>query len=160
MKNAPRVVGKVDLNRYTGTWYEIAKIPNRFQKKCVEGTRAEYKRLEDGTLSVVNSCIDLKGQRITAKGVANKVADNVTNAKLKVSFVRFLGRNLFWGDYWILGLDRDYQYAVVGVPDRKYGWVLARRTELSPEEWEDVKAVLKTQGYAFSAFQRTNHTLR
>lgn len=159
MIDAPRPVSKVDLNRYTGTWYEIAKIPNRFQKKCAEETSAEYRRLRDGTLSVVNSCVDSDGQRITAKGIA-KVADSDSNAKLKVSFVRFLGMNLFWGDYWILGLDPDYQYAVVGVPGRKYGWVLARETELSAAQWADVKAVLKTQGYAFNAFQRTKHGRR
>lgn len=156
MANAPQAVASVDLNRYMGKWYEIAKIPNRFQKKCAGGTTAEYKLRKDGTVLVVNLCLDQKGERIIAKGTA-KVVDPLTNARLKVSFVRFLGVNLFWGDYWIVGLDREYQYAIVGVPSRKYGWILGRRPGLSNEEWITVKDILKSQGYGIKAFQKTPH---
>jgi apolipoprotein D and lipocalin family protein len=157
MADAPQVVASVDLRRYMGKWHEIAKIPNRFQKKCTAGTTAEYKLQKDGTVLVVNSCFDHKGKRKIAKGIA-KVTDPATHAKLKVSFVRFLGVNLFWGDYWIVGLDREYQYAVVGVPGRKYGWVLGRKPELSNEEWIDVKNILRSQGYNPGDFERTRHS--
>jgi apolipoprotein D and lipocalin family protein len=156
MEDAPQAVASVDLNRYMGKWYEIAKIPNRFQKKCGGGTTAEYKLQKDGTVLVVNSCLDHKGKRMTAKGIA-RVTDPVTHAKLKVSFVRFLGVNLFWGDYWIVGLDREYQYAVVGVPGRKYGWILGRKPELSNGDWIAVKDILRSQGYDPEDFERTRH---
>jgi len=156
MADAPQPLASVDLKRYIGKWYEIAKIPNRFQKKCAAGTTAEYKLRKDGTVLVVNSCLNQNGKRVIATGIA-KVADPVTNAKLKVSFVRFLGVNLFWGDYWIIGLDKEYQYAIVGVPTRKYGWILGRRPELSNEEWITVKDILKSQAYEIKAFQKTQH---
>jgi apolipoprotein D and lipocalin family protein len=159
MADTPQAVASVDLNRYMGKWYEIAKIPNRFQKKCAGDTTAEYELMADGTVLVVNSCLDHKGKRMIAKGIA-KVTDPVTHAKLKVSFVRFLGVNFFWGDYWILGLDREYQYAVVGVPDRKYGWILSRKTELSNEQWIAVKDILRRQGYNLGDFERTRHLPR
>jgi apolipoprotein D and lipocalin family protein len=159
MTKAPQAVASVDITRYMGKWYEIAKIPNRFQKKCAGGTIAEYKLMADGTVLVVNSCLDPKGKRMVAKGIA-KVTDPGTHAKLKVSFVRFLGMNFFWGDYWIVGLDREYQYAVVGVPGRKYGWILSRKPELSNEEWIAVKDILRSQGYNLRDFERTLHFSR
>ena len=155
----PQTVASVDLNRYMGKWYEIAKIPNRFQKKCSGRTTAEYKLRAGGTVLVVNSCLDDEGKRMVAKGIA-KVSDPVTDAKLKVSFVRFLGVHLFWGDYWIVGLDREYQYAIVGGPSRKYGWILGRRPELSNEEWIAVKDILRSQGYKLEDFERTRHLPR
>jgi len=155
MADAPQAVAPVDLKRYMGRWYETAKIPNRFQKKCARGTTAEYELRADGTVLVVNSCLDHEGKRMVAEGIA-KVTDPVTHAKLKVSFVRFFGLNLFWGDYWIVGLDREYQYAVVGVPSRKYGWILGRKPELSNEEWIAVKDILKSQGYEIQAFQEAS----
>lgn len=159
MVKKPQTVASVDLNRYMGKWYEIAKIPNRFQKRCAGGTTAEYRLRADGTVLVMNSCLDPKGKRMIAKGIA-KVTDPVTRTKLKVSFVRFLVMNLFWGDYWIVGLDREYQYAVVGVPSRKYGWILSRKTELSNIEWIAVKNILNRQGYKLGDFERTRHLLR
>jgi apolipoprotein D and lipocalin family protein len=159
MADTPQAVASVDLNRYMGKWYEIAKIPNRFQKKCAGDTTAEYELRADGTVLVVNSCLDQEGKRMVAKGIA-KVTDPVTHAKLKVSFVRFLGMNLFWGDYWIVGLDREYQYAVVGVPGRKYGWILSRKPELSNEEWIAVKDISRSQGYNLGDFERTRHLPR
>jgi len=96
---------------------------------------------------------------MVAKSIA-KVSDPVTDAKLKVSFVRFLGVHLFWGDYWIVGLDREYQYAIVGGPSRKYGWIPGRRPEFSNEEWIAVKDILRSQGYKLEDFERTRHLPR
>lgn len=155
--NEPEPVAAVDLNRYMGKWYELAKIPNRFQRKCAGNTTAEYTLRPDGTVLVVNSCLDNEEKRVIAKGIG-KVTDPLTNAKLKVSFVHFIGMHFFWGDYWILGLDKDYHYAVVGVPSRKYGWILCRRPELSSAEWTAVEAVLRSQGYHSEDFERTRHS--
>lgn len=152
MKSEPKVVKEVDLNRYAGIWYEIAKIPNRFQKHCISGTTAQYKLREDGKIEVINRCIDEDGEKDAAEGVA-KVVDESTNAKLEVSFVRILGINLFWGDYWIIGLDDNYEYAVVGTPTRKYGWILSRTPQLSEEKLKETFEILKNQGYDPNKFE-------
>lgn len=147
-----KVVDSVDLERYTGVWLEIAKIPNRFQKKCARGTSAEYTLKANGELIVVNSCLKSNGDTSRAEGVA-KVVDPQTNAKLKVSFVGFLGWRPFWGDYWILGLDEDYRWVVIGTPDRKYGWVLARTPNLDETEQYAILAVVEQSGYDWADFE-------
>ena len=150
----PRVVQYVDLSKYVGLWYEIAKIPNRFQKHCKRSTTAQYKFLENGKIEVINSCIDEEGERDETKGIA-KVVDKSTNAKLEVSFVSILGFNLFWGDYWIIGLDTNYEYAVIGTPTRKYGWILSRKPKLSEEKLKEVFEILTEQGYDSQKFEFT-----
>jgi apolipoprotein D and lipocalin family protein len=147
-------VQAVDLNRYTGIWYEIAKIPNRFQKQCVGNTTAQYTLRTDGKIEVVNRCLRSDGGYAQVRGIA-KVADTLTNARLKVSFVRLFGISLFWGDYWIIGLDSDYQWAVVGESSRKYGWVLSREPVLSDSTWQTVQALLIEKGYDPQRFMKT-----
>jgi len=142
----PETVPAVDLNRYIGLWYEIARMPNSFQKQCASGTTAEYSLLDDGRIQVVNRCYESDGSMDEAQGVA-RIEDIRTNAKLQVSFVRILGRNRFWGDYWIIGLDENYQWAVVGHPKRKYGWILCREPELDFELRARIDELLKKQGY-------------
>ena len=120
------VVPYVDLNRYTGTWYEIARYPNSFQEGCV-GSKATYTLRDDGKISVLNECYDkaFDGRIKSAKGKA-WVVDKVTNARLRVSF--------FWpfsGDYWIVDLGKNYEYAVIGHPKRKYLWILSRTREIN-----------------------------
>ena len=144
-------VPQVDLARYGGLWYEVARIPNRFQKQCVRGTTAEYALREDGRIKVVNRCYQEDGRPDEAQGEA-KVVDTVTNAKLQVSFVSFLGWRPFWGDYWVIGLDEEYQWAVVGTPDRGYGWILARTPSLGEDVLEQIFAILQQNGYERSAF--------
>jgi apolipoprotein D and lipocalin family protein len=118
----------VDLAKYTGRWFEIARYPHRFEKGCSAVT-ADYSLQEDGTIEVLNQCRrEEESNRIKkAKGKA-KVVDTQSNAKLKVSFFW-----PFYGDYWILKLDPDYQYAIVGTPSRKYVWILSR-TPIIPEK--------------------------
>jgi apolipoprotein D and lipocalin family protein len=86
--------------------------------------------------------------------------DKQSNAKLKVSFVKILGLQLFWGDYWIIGLEEKYSYAVIGGPKRKYGWILSRKTGLTNEEWHAVESILNQQGYDIKRFVRTRHSLQ
>lgn len=144
----------VDLQRYAGLWYEIAKIPNRFQRKCASGTTAQYELRDDGRITVVNRCLKGNGGTIEAKGIA-KVVDTTTNAKLKVSFVNLWGWRLFWGDYWIIGLDENYRWAVVGHPQRKYGWILSRMPTLEKSTLEAIFALLRQQGYNPDDFELT-----
>ena len=145
-------VDKVDLTRYVGLWYEIAKIPNKFQDQCARGTTAEYTVRDDGRLTVVNRCFKDNGDLDEAKGEA-KIVDPDTNAELQVSFVSFLGWRPFWGDYWVIGLDEDYQWAVIGTPERKFGWVLARTPTLAASVLEEIFLILERNGYAREAFE-------
>jgi apolipoprotein D and lipocalin family protein len=142
----PTTVENVDLQRYTGLWYEIARIPNWFQNKCAGQVTAVYTLRSDGRVEVLNSCRTRKGKTAQAKGLA-KVVDQRTNAKLKVSFFRPLGISLFWGDYWIIGLDPDYRWAVVGDPQRKYGWILARDPQINSGEMTKIQSLLQVKGY-------------
>jgi len=156
-ESQPQTLAEVDLERYAGLWYEIAKIPNRFQRKCAGGTTAEYTLRGDGRIGVVNRCRRADGSMMEAEGVA-RVVDAATRSKLQVSFVSLFGLQLFWGDYWIIGLGTDYEYAVIGHPARRYGWVLARSASLSDEQWAEVRAILGEQGYAPEDFEMTTHT--
>lgn len=125
-----RTVASVDLDRYLGEWFEIARVENRFQRRCAGDVRATYARRPDGRIDVVNRCRTDAGE-ISANGVA-RIVDARTSAKLKVRFapaaLSFLP--FVWGDYWILGLADDYSWAVVGSPDRKYLWILSRTPSL------------------------------
>jgi apolipoprotein D and lipocalin family protein len=154
MKNELQVVNKVDLKKYIGLWYEVAKIPNWFQKKCIKNTTAEYSLLDDGKIKVVNSCTEADGSNNVAEGVA-KIADNISNAKLEVSFVKILGIQLFWGDYWIIGLGENYDFALVGSPNRKYGWILSRTKKLPQEKLNQISDLLKIKGYDIKNFEFT-----
>lgn len=141
----------VDINRYIGEWYEIARYEHRFQKGCV-GSKATYTMREDGKISVVNECFDKSssGKLRSAKGKA-WVVDKQSNAKLKVSF--------FWpfaGDYWVIDLGENYEYAVVGHPDRKYLWVLSRTPEMDENVYQAILDRLQKQEYDTSKLFRTD----
>lgn len=151
---SPITVPFVDLSRYEGTWYEIAKIPNRFQKSCASGTTATYRLLPNGKVEVINRCRKENGKETKIKGIA-QVVDTNSNARLKVSFVRFLWKNWFYGDYWIIGLDENYQWAIVGTPNRKYGWILAREKTLTDAQRAEIFNILQRQGYNPDDFVET-----
>ncbi len=145
-------VASVDLERYVGLWHELARIPNRFQRQCRRESLAVYRLQPDGRLRVLNQCRRAKGGVDQARGVA-RVVDPRSNARLRVSLVDLLGWRPFWGDYWVIGLDPAYRWAIVGSPDRRYGWILARRRALEPEAWRTITAILERQGYRPGAFQ-------
>jgi apolipoprotein D and lipocalin family protein len=145
-----QVVDHVELERYVGRWYEIARYPAWFQKGCV-ATTAEYSIRPDGKIRVVNRCRQdsLEGRERKAEAVA-RVVDPRTNAKLKVSF--------FWpfeGDYWVIDLDDDYRWAVVGEPRRKYLWILSRTPTMEEAVYGDIVGRLQEQHYDPSRLQRT-----
>ena len=145
-------VDSVDLKKYTGTWHEISKIPNSFQDHCIKNTTANYKINEDGDIIVTNRCIDEDGEIDDADGLAI-IVDKETNSKLEVSFVSLFGWHLFWGDYWILGLDEDYKYAVIGTPSRKYGWILSRTPQMLDSDLENCYKIFEKNGYDRSKFE-------
>ncbi len=149
----PRPVDRVDLQRYMGRWYEIAAMPNFFQRNCARDTTADYALRDDGLVSVTNRCVRASGEADQADGVA-RVADPVTNARLEVSFVSILGVRLFWGDYWVIGLGRDYDYALIGTPTRRWGWILARDPHPPEAQIQAWLAELKVQGYDPADFVR------
>ena len=136
-----QTVQQVDLKRYLGQWYEIARYPNRFQKGCLESS-ASYALRDDGDIEVLNRCKDSEdGRQRQAKGHA-WVVDSVSNAKLKVSF--------FWpfrGDYWIIELGREYEYAVIGTPNRKYFWILSRARTMDDTLYAAILQRAKQQGF-------------
>ena len=150
----PVTVKFVDLKMYAGLWYEIAKIPNSFQDHCKYGTKAEYILREDGNIDVINSCYDEEGELDVAEGLA-KVVDKNSNSKIEVSFVSIFGIHLFWGDYWIIGLGKNYEYAIVGHPERKYGWILGRTPVLSQDKLDEAFSILIAQGYHPDDFEMT-----
>jgi apolipoprotein D and lipocalin family protein len=145
------VVPIVDLKRFAGEWYEIARFPNSFQRDCVR-SKATYTLRDDGKMSVLNQCYDksLSGKLREASGTA-WVVDEKTNAKLKVSF--------FWpfaGDYWIIELGNNYEYVVIGHPERKYLWILSRTTTMSEDLYKAILGRLKAADYDTSKLIKSN----
>ncbi len=143
-------VRHVDLDRYVGTWHEIAAFPQRFQRGCT-ATTATYSLRPGGRLDVVNRCRKgtLDGEERSARGRA-RVVDRATGAKLEVSFFR-----PFWGDYWIVDLADDYSFAVVGHPSRDYLWILGRTPEMAEETYQGIVGRLRAQGYETDRLVRT-----
>jgi len=135
-------VEHLDLQRYLGTWYEIARYPAPFQEGCV-ATGATYSLREDGGIRVLNRCLveRFDGELREAEGRA-KIVDKNTDAKLKVTFFW-----PFYGDYWVLGLGPDYEWALVGAPSRKYLWILSRSRQMDPAVYADIVARLPALGY-------------
>jgi apolipoprotein D and lipocalin family protein len=150
-------VARVDLERYTGRWYEIAKIPHPFQRQCVSDTTAQYARNADGTIAVVNRCRKADGTFDEARAIA-RVTDTTSNAKLEVSFFSLLGWRPVWGDYWILALGTDYDYAIVGEGTRRYGWILSRTPTLPDATRAALDQRLRALGYAPQQFENSAHT--
>jgi apolipoprotein D and lipocalin family protein len=153
-----RVVESVDAVQYMGLWYSIASIPTSFEKKCVQGTTAEYTLLDDGGIQVVNTCYDAEGKIDVARGHA-WIPNPSESSKLKVSFVRFLGFWLFGAPYWVIDLAPDYSYAVVGHPSRTYGWILSRTPTLPEDVFAGIIQRLESQGYQFEDFRLQDQSI-
>lgn len=143
-------VASVDLGRYQGVWYEIASFPQRFQEGC-EGTTANYQPGEGGEIVVLNRCWKegFDGPVTEATGRA-RVVNAETNAELEVSFF-----GPFWGDYWVIDLGEDYEYAVVGHPGRDYLWILSRTAHLEPEVYKAILERLTAKGYELDRLVET-----
>ena len=144
-----QTVASVDLSRYVGTWHEIARSPFGIQdRNCARDTTADYALLAPGQISVVNRCSRADGTAFVADGVA-WVMDPQTRARLQVSFLPAFLRALpiGRGDYWIIELAPDYSWVVIGEPQRRYLWVLARSPNLPQESLAGILRRLPTHGY-------------
>lgn len=152
----PTTVSVVDLKRYAGKWFEIARYPNRFQKKCVGNTTATYDVKPDGNINVLNQCLVKNGTLESATGEA-KVVEGSSNAKLEVRFApRFMSfLSAVWGDYWIVDLDNDYKYAAVGDPKRDYLWILSRTPEMSDATYQNILRRVEKLGFNPAKLQKT-----
>jgi apolipoprotein D and lipocalin family protein len=149
-QSAPELqtVTSVDLTRYQGAWYEIARLPTWFQKGCTQ-SKAIYQLLESGDVAVRNECLTTTVKSKVAFGTAS-VADKQTNAKLEVVFDNWFSRLfpfLTKGKYWILYLDTEYQTVIVGTPDRKYLWIMARTPKLEEETYQELVRRAQTLGF-------------
>ncbi|AHW59565.1 lipocalin [Draconibacterium orientale] len=141
------VVKELDLQKYLGTWYEIARYDHRFEQGMV-GVKANYSLRDDGKIRVVNSGYKntLDGEYSEAIGKAKIPDPENEPAKLKVSFFW-----IFYGDYYVLELDKDYQWAVIGSSSDKYLWILSRSPQMSPEIYNDLLKRITDRGYDTSA---------
>jgi apolipoprotein D and lipocalin family protein len=145
---APRTVDHVDLKRYQGTWYELARMPMFFQRNCAQ-SEAQYKLKDDGNVAVTNRCRTIDGKWEEATGTASPQVPGKTD-KLWVVFDNWFSRLLpgvAKGDYWVLYLGDDYKTALVGNPSRKYLWLLSRTAHVSERTKEDLLAKAQQQGY-------------
>jgi apolipoprotein D and lipocalin family protein len=152
-KDELKVVQSVDLSRYVGRWYEISRLPNSFQKKCASTVTADYTMRADGRIEVINRCRKASGEYATAKGKA-KIVDKKTNAKLKVTFFW-----PFYGNYWILDLGANYEYAVVGEPGRKYLWILSRSPRMDEALYQQLLRKMAAQGFNTEMMIRTSQPI-
>ena len=161
-QNKPlRTVERVELDRYLGVWYEIARKPMFFENQCARDITATYTLNENGNVVVDNSCYSKDG--VFKQSIGEAFVENPPfNTKLKVSF---LPEAVRWipvarGDYWILKLDEDYQTVLVGEPSRKYLWVLSRSPDLSEEIINEYLNYAKSLGYELSDIIRAQHTIK
>lgn len=151
---APRTVAAVDVPRYLGTWYEAARLPMFAQDSAsvlCEDVTATYMARPDGQIGVLNRCLNALANDAPRSATAVAYAvEGSNNAKLRVSF--------FWpffGNYWVLGLDPDYRWAVVGEPSRRWLWILSRTPQMAPADLERAKAIAREAGYDLAPLRIT-----
>lgn len=149
-------IERLDIARYMGTWFEIAKYPNRFQKKCMADTRADYHLQADGTVQVVNRCRQETGKLDEAIGAARQTGApgsprlQVRFAPPWLSWLPFV-----WGNYWVIDLDEGYQLVAVSEPKREFLWVLSRTPTVKPEAYAALLARLQAQGFDTARLELT-----
>jgi apolipoprotein D and lipocalin family protein len=143
-----QTVPAIDVPRYMGTWHEIAKYPNWFQKKCVSSTSATYSLQADGQVQVLNRCKTANGEWSEALGAARQIGAK-DSPRLKVRFapawLSFIP--MVWGNYWVIDIDPDYQWVVVSEPQREYLWILARTPQLPTATLSALQTRLTAKGF-------------
>lgn len=157
--STPTTVDSVDLKKYAGTWYEIGRLPMYFQRNCASDVTANYTEKTDGSgIIVTNKCVQKDGSGITSEGIAKPVDES--GSKLKVTFLPSWIRWLPVGraDYWVLARDADYKTALVGTPDKKYLWLLARSPNVTQETYAKYRQIAQQQGYDLKEFKLTPQT--
>ncbi|MBL8397254.1 MAG: lipocalin family protein [Candidatus Accumulibacter sp.] len=147
-------IASLDVPRYMGTWYEIARLPNRFQQKCVGQSRADYQLQDDGSVLVINRCPLVNGEMEVAVGQARQIG-GPTSPKLQVRFApRWLSFiPAVWGDYWVVDIDEAYQWVIVSEPNRQFLWILARQPRLADESLRELLLRLRQSGFSTAGLQ-------
>lgn len=151
-----QTIARLDVGRYLGTWYEIAKYPNRFQRQCVADTSALYRLRDDGQLDVINRCRQANGQVAEAVGRARQ--DGPADLpKLEVRFAPawLSWLPMVWGNYWVIDLDADYQLVAVSEPEREFLWVLSRTPTVDTVAYQALLGRLQAKGFVVSRMERT-----
>ncbi len=148
-------VPSVDLERYMGRWYEIARFPNRFQKDCRGPATADYALQPGGRVQVTNRCPQADGKTDEALGEARRVGE-AGSPKLEVRFAPawLSWLPMVWGNYWVIDLDPAYTLAVVSEPTREYLWVLARQPHVDAAAWDALMERLRAQGFDLTRLQK------
>lgn len=143
-----QTIESLDVPRYMGTWHEIAKYPNRFQKQCVRNTSAQYSLQKDGTVKVINRCQLASGEMDKAEGQARQLG-GANSPKLEVRFAPawLSWLPMVWGKYWVIDLDVEYQLVAVSEPRREYLWVLARTPKVDKAKYDALLQRLKAKGF-------------
>lgn len=150
-------VPDLDLDRYAGTWYEVARLPNRFQDRCSSDVTARYELRDDGRIDVLNRCVKADGEAIEARGVARRASKDGPASILEVRFApAFLGfLPAVWGDYQVFALDPDYRWAAVGEPRRRYLWILSRTPRLDEALLGKILETAASRGFDLEPLIRT-----
>ena len=152
-------IPSLNVPRYMGTWYEIGKLPNPFQKNCVSNTMAIYEPMPNGTIRVTNRCTESNGKVKEAVGEARQIG-NATSPKLEVRFapawLSFLP--FVWGNYWVIDLDADYKLAAVSEPRRELLWILSRTPVPGDMAYKELLATLAKKGFDLKKMEPTQHT--
>jgi len=140
----------IDYNKYLGTWYEQARYHNFFERKCKSNIQARYTLQKDGSIEVLNSCTTHSGKVAEARGIARKA--NKKDVTFKVTFAPKPLRLLpfVWANYTVLYVDKEYEFALVGEPSKKYLWFLSRKKKADSELFQQVKVIAQEHGYNLS----------
>ena len=140
-------VETLDITRYAGQWHEIARLPMFFQRKCASETTAQYTLRDDDLVGVKNRCRNKDGDIDEVEGVARRDPDHPGRLEVRFAPDWLSWLPLTWADYWVIALDPDYQWAVVGEPGREYLWILSRTPDMSKAQFEELKAQATAMGY-------------
>ncbi len=144
-------VASLDLQRYAGHWHEIAHLPMFFQRKCASDITATYTPRPDGNITVRNTCRTKQGDTKVSEGLARPVASHPGALEVRFAPKWLSWLPMAWADYWVVDLDPDYQWAVVGGPSRKYMWVLSRAPAMPEALFSRIKERAALRGYDVEA---------
>lgn len=145
-------VQTVDLERYAGRWYEIARLPNWFERRCARDVSATYGVRPDGRIDVTNACTRSDGTRDSSVGLARVVGPGRLEVRFAPAWLGWLP--FVWGDYWVIALDADYRHVLIGTPNREYLWILARDPVLDAATVDDLLGRARELGFPVDLVQR------
>jgi apolipoprotein D and lipocalin family protein len=153
-----RVVRSIDLKRYAGKWFEIASLPDKSREQCARDVVVHFALRTDNRIDVVNRCRTAEGNLDEERGIARRVSNGRSSARLEVKFstgpFSFLSG---WSDYWIIGLGPDYTWAVVGAPNRQSLWILSRLPGMSDSGYEQALEIAKGNGFDIKSLKKIVH---